>query len=143
MRYSPFQSGINLKEKDNHIESVPKKELPKNSQSNNSNNKKRNHPANEKFVGNSKSVVILGDSMIKHLNGWEMSKKVNNPGCKIYVKHIAGVKTTCMKDYMQPSLRNTPNHFILHVGTNDLVSDKTAESIANTTIDLATSLKND
>ena len=124
MRYSPFQSGINLKEKDNHIESVPKKELPKNSQSSNSNNKKRNHPANEKFVGNSKSVVILGDSMIKHLNGWEMSKKVNNPGCKIYVKHFARAKTICMKDYMQPSLRNAPNHFILHVGTNDLTWTK-------------------
>ena len=44
---------------------------------------------------------------------------------------------------MQPSLRNAPNYFILHVGTKDLDSDKTAESIANTIINLATSLKND
>ena len=44
---------------------------------------------------------------------------------------------------MQPSLRNAPNHFILHAGTNVLYSDKTVESIANTIIDLATSLKND
>ena len=44
---------------------------------------------------------------------------------------------------MQLSLRNPPNHFILHVGTNDLDSDKTAESIANTINCLATSLKND
>ena len=95
------------------------------------------------FVDNSKSVIILGDSTIKHLNGWEMSKKVNNPGCKIYVKHFARSKTTCMKDYMQPSLRNAPKHFILHVGTNDLDSDKTAESIVNTIIDLARSLKDD
>ena len=51
----PIPNGTNLKEKDNHIESVPKKELPKNTQSNNSNNKKRNHPANEKFIGKSKS----------------------------------------------------------------------------------------
>ena len=81
--------------------------------------------------------------IIKHLNGWEMSRKVNNPGCKIYVIHFAGAKTTCTKDYMQPSLRNAPNHFILHVGTNDLDSDKTAKSIANTIIDLAMSMKND
>ena len=81
--------------------------------------------------------------MIKYLNGWEMSKKVNNLGCKIYVNHFAGTKTTCMKDFMQPSLRNVPNHFTIHVGTNDLNSDKTAESIANSIIDLATSLKND
>ena len=120
-----------------------KKNYQKKPQSNNSNNKKRNHPANEKFIGNSKSVVILGDSMIKHLNGWEMSKKVNNPGCKTYVKHFEGAKITCMKDYMQPFLRNAPNHFILHAGINDQDSDKTAESIANTIIDLATSLKHD
>ena len=59
-------------------------------------------------------------------------KRVNDPGCKIYVKHFAGANTICMKHYMQPSLRNTPNHFILHVGTNDPDSDKTAKNIANT-----------
>ena len=61
-----------------------------------------------------------------------MSKKVNNPGCKIYVKRFAVAKTTCMENYMQHSSRNASNHFILHVGTNDLDSDKTAEHIANT-----------
>ena len=59
----PTPNGTNLKEKGNHIESVLRKELPKNTQSSNSNNKKRNHPANERSIGNSKSVVILGDSM--------------------------------------------------------------------------------
>ena len=49
-----------------------------------------------------------------------MSKKVNNQGCNIYVKHFASTKTTCMKDYIQSSLRNAPNHFIFHAGTNDL-----------------------
>ena len=73
----PIPNGTNLKEKVNHIASVPEKELHKNTQSNNSSNKKRNYPANENFVDDSKSVIILGDSMIKHLNGWEMSKKVN------------------------------------------------------------------
>ena len=45
-------------------------------------------------------TTILGDNMIKELNGWEMSKKVNNPGWRIYVKHFAEAKTTCMKDYI-------------------------------------------
>ena len=49
--------------------------------------------------------------MIKHLNRWEMSMKINNPGCKIYVKHFALAKTTCMEDYIQPSLRNEPKEF--------------------------------
>ena len=68
-----------------------------------------------------------------------MSKKVNHLGSKIYVE----AKATCIKDYMQSSIRNVPKHFILHVRTNDLDYDKRAESIENTIIDLVTSLKND
>ena len=30
---------------------------------------------------NRKSVVVLGDSMVKHLNGWEMSKKIKIVKC--------------------------------------------------------------
>ena len=63
--------------------------------------------------------------MIKHLNGWDMFKKV--PSMKCYVK---------------PLLRGTPNHFILHVGTNDLNFNQTSEVIAKEIIYLATSLKN-
>ena len=47
-----------------------------------------------------KSVIILGDSMIKHVNGWEISRKLQN--CKVYVKHFSGAKTKCMKDYIKP-----------------------------------------
>ena len=89
-----------------------------------------------------KSIVIIGDSMIKHLNGWDMSKKVHKSECKVYVKSFPGAKTSCMKDYVKPSLRSTPNHFILHVGTNDLNSNQTSEVIAKEIVDLATSLKN-
>ena len=80
--------------------------------------------------------------MIKHLNGWDMSKKVHKSECKVYVKSFPGAKTSCMKDYVKPSLRSTPNHFILHVGTNDLNSNQTSEVIAKEIVDLATSLKN-
>ena len=89
-----------------------------------------------------KLVVIIGDNMIKHLNGWDMSKKVHKSECKVYVKSFPGAKTSCMKDYVKPSLRSTPNHFILHVGTNDLNSNQTSEVIAKEIVDLATSLKN-
>lgn len=52
-----------------------------------------------------------------------MSKKLNNPGGKIYVKHFVAEKTNCIKGYMQPSLRNASNHVILHLDTNDLDSE--------------------
>ena len=44
-----------------------------------------------------KSVIILGDSMIKHVNSWEISRKFQG-NCKKYVKHFSGVKTKSMKD---------------------------------------------
>ena len=80
--------------------------------------------------------------MIKHLNGWDMSKKAHKSECKIYEKSFASAKTSCMKDYVKPSLRSTPNHFVLHVGTNDLNSNQTWEVIPKEIIDLATSLNN-
>ena len=80
--------------------------------------------------------------MVKQLNGWEMSKKLN-ANCKVFVKTFSGAKTTCMNDYVKPSVRSSPDHFILHVGTNDLTSDKSSEEIARSIIDLATSVKNE
>ena len=70
-----------------------------------------------------------------------MSKKVHKSECKIYVKSFPGAKTCCMKDCVKVSLRSTPNHFILHLGTNDLNSNQTSEVIAKEIADLATSLK--
>ena len=69
-----------------------------------------------------KNVVILGDSIVKHVNGWEIAKKL--PNCKVYAKSFSGAKVRCMKDYLKPSLRQNPGHVVLHVGTNDLDSTK-------------------
>ena len=49
-----------------------------------------------------KSVIILDDSMVKHINIWEISKRLQSD-CKIYVKQFSG-DTKCIKDYMKPSL---------------------------------------
>ena len=61
--------------------------------------------------------------MTKLLNGWEMAKKIQS-NCKIYVKTFSGATVSCMEDSTKPSLRNPPDHFILHVGTNVLSSEK-------------------
>ena len=97
---------------------------------------------NSKISGNKKSVIILGDSMTKLLNGCEMAKKTQS-NCKIYVKAFSGATVSCMEDYMKPSLRNPPDHFILHVGTNDLCSEECSMEIAESIINLACRLKNE
>ena len=88
-----------------------------------------------------KNVVILGDSIVKHVNGWEIAKKL--PNCKVCAKSFSGAKVRCMKDYLKPSLRQNPDHVVLHVGTNDLDSDKDPELIAKSIVDLASTVKKD
>ena len=66
---------------------------------------KKDHNRNNEV----KLVVIIGYSMIKHLNCWEMSKKVHKSECKIYVKSFPGAKKSCMKDYVKPLLKSPPN----------------------------------
>ena len=53
-------------------------------------------------------------------------------------------KVRCLHDYVNPTMRDfNPNQEILHVGTNDLNSEKTSSQIANSIIDLHNSLKTD
>ena len=78
---------------------------------------------NENPKSKRNSLIILGDSMIKYTNGRETAKKLK-PECKVFVRNFPGATTQCMADYMKPSIRAKPNHFILHVGTNDLNSNR-------------------
>ena len=68
---------------------------------NNSEQGKDKKPSKEQKKG--KSVAILSASMVKHLNGWEMSKKIRN--CKVYVRSFPGAKVQCMDDYNKLSIR--------------------------------------
>ena len=88
-----------------------------------------------------KRIYILGDSTINNLKGWEMSKKLKI--ANVYVKHFAGAKVRCMKDHDKPSLREKPGDIVLHVGTNDLVSDRPPDLIVKSIVDIASSMKNE
>ena len=76
--------------------------------------------------------------MIKNIKGWEISKKLQN--ANVYVRHFSGAKVRCMKDYLKPSLRENPDHFVLHVGTNDLDCDRSPDLTAKSIVDVASSL---
>ena len=79
--------------------------------------------------------------MIKNLKGWEMSKKLKN--AKVCVKRFAGAKVGFMRDDIKPSLRAKPDHIVLHMGTNDLISDRPSDLIAKSIVDVASSMKNE
>ena len=66
-------------------------------------------------------MFVLGDSIIKHVKNYSLSKSLGN--CKVYVKDFPGARVRCMQDYVRPTIRENPNHIILHAGTNDLTTN--------------------
>ena len=86
-----------------------------------------------------KRVFIVGDGIIKHLNGYVIGGKTGN--CNVYVRPTHGAKVRCMIDHVKPIIRDKPDHIIFHVGTNDISSDKDAGDIAKSIVDLTMSAK--
>ena len=84
-------------------------------------------------------MFILGDSILKHVKSYSLSKSVDN--CKVYVKVFPGARVRCMQVYVRPTIRENPDHIILHVGTNDPATNIPPEKVAGSIIDLAFSLK--
>ena len=79
--------------------------------------------------------------MIKKLNGYFLTKKVRHK-YHIKVRSFSGAKISCMVDHAKPTLRDDkPDNVILHAGTNDIRTEKTASQTAKSIMDLTTSLK--
>ena len=71
--------------------------------SNVNNDKSPNVQERRKFSKKrNKRVFILGNSIVKHINGRDISRPIEN--CKAYVKGFSGAKTECMTDYAQPTI---------------------------------------
>ena len=110
-----------------------------NSNHNNTNNKIANNENKSNFKINirKKSVYIVGDSMVKEVNGFELSKSIKYK-YSVRVRFYPSAKTSCLHDHVKPVIRNQePDHIILHTGTNDLLSDKTPVQICNDIVNLA------
>ena len=84
---------------------------------------------------------MLGNSIVKRINGWEISKRLW--WCKVYVKHFPGAKTHCMKGYLKSPSPQNASHFILHVGTIDLKSEKPSKAIVKEIMNIAVSPKSE
>ena len=79
---------------------------------------------------------ILGDSMMKKLNGFLLTRKLS------HTQPFSSAKVRCMHDHVKPTVRHiNPDHIILYYGANHLSSDRTASQIARSIIQVAFSLK--
>jgi len=80
-----------------------------------------------------KSVIILGDSMTKNLQGWKMLK-----AARVVSKCFPGSSVDDMCHYAIPTIKKKPDKVILHVGTNNIPEADSARHIAEKIVDLAT-----
>ena len=79
--------------------------------------------------------------MVKKLNGYLLANKIKHRGI-VKVRPFTTAKFSCMQDHVKPTVRDiNTQQIILHVGTNDLKTERTASQIAETIIDLSISLK--
>lgn len=83
-----------------------------------------------------KEVCIVGDSILKNIQGWKMS----SGNCKVKVSSFPGCTTEDMEDHIKPILRRKPHEVILHVGTNSLRSSTSERACAEQIVDLATNV---
>ena len=130
------------KKKKDHSEELDNSNIKEHDKSNR-HNKIDNDTRNASPSKTKKSVFILGDSMVKKVNGFYLTKDIKHKFL-VKVRSFSSAKTRCVYDHAKPTIREVnPEHIILHVGTNDLNSEKTASQISNSIIDLANSLKNE
>ena len=95
---------------------------------------------NEVRSNKKRSIVILGDSMLKDIDQHKVRKGLDIKA-KVYVKHFSGATIHNMKSYVIPTKGYNNVLIIVHCGTNDLRSDKNSKDIANQIHDLASDLK--
>ena len=96
------------------------------------NNKARNNGekpqadlTNNGAKANKDSVIIVGDSMIKHVNDRDISCSHT-----VKVRPNLGASTHDLMDYVKPAMRKKPKGLVIHTGTNDIQQEINTMKIA-------------
>ena len=128
-------SNINNKINTNNINS--------NSKENDINSNGADNTNTNKQKQTRKTAFIIGDSMVKKIDAYLLSSSVNHKYI-VKVRPFLSAKTIDMLDYIKPTKRDfNPDVCLLHVGTNELSSNKSSEQISMDILNLANSLKLD
>ena len=81
--------------------------------------------------------------MVKKIDGYLLTISINHKYI-VKVRPFLSAKTVDMVDYIKPAQRDfSPDVYLLHVGTNDLTSNKSPEQISLDMLNLAKSMKLD
>ena len=71
--------------------------------------------------------MILGDSLVKDIKGWELSDQSN----KVINKHFSRANTTVTKSCLLPAKSRSPENIVLYWVANNLKKEKSANEISN------------
>ena len=97
---------------------------------NNSNSKENNISSSNINSKTRKTAFIIGDSIVKKIDGYLLTSSINHRYI-VKVRPFLSAKTIDMVDYINPTQRDfNPDVYLLHVGTNDLSSNKFPEQIS-------------
>ena len=108
------------------------KQLNENERTNEENNRACRTSAQKRPT----TTEILGDSIIKGIQGHKMKEAINHSE-NVFVRSFAGANTDAMNSYVCPTIKKAPNRIILHCGTNDLRSKESPWIIAENIMELA------
>ena len=64
-------------------------------------------------------ILIAGDSIIKDINGWMLSKT-----SRVKVHSFSGAETSDVHDFLKPLIKKKPSRTIVYCSTNDLASNQ-------------------
>ena len=110
---------------------------------NNSNSKENNISSSNINSKTRKTAFIIGDSMVKKIDGYLLTSSINHRYI-VKVRPFLSAKTTDMVDYIKQTQRDfNPGVYLIHVGTNDLFSNKSPEQISLDILNLSNSLNLD
>ena len=96
---------------------------------------------NEMSTNNmTKTVFIIRDSMIKKVDGYLLKNSIKHKYL-VKVRPFLAAKAVDMFDYVKPIQRDfDPDAYILHIGTNDLTTEKNQTKSAQKYRDLSSFL---
>ena len=98
--------------------------------------RKRNQKMSLKRVKQKKKIYILGDKMVNHIKGQDLSANLDN-GHNICVAIFPRAEVRSMKDYTKPYTREENlDQIILPTGQNDLISNNSPERVGKPIADL-------
>ena len=130
--------------------STSNKQKQASNEDNSSSNNNNSSSSKENSINNSninsktrKTAFIIGDSMVKKIDGYLLTSSINHRYI-VKVRPFLSAKTIDMVDYIKPTQRDfNLDVYLLHVGTNNLSSNKSPEQISPDILNLANSLKLD